>query len=344
MIDIKDTYTDCIICHRFSADSSNNISTSSLSDISKQDFDSEALKEILLKPFITENKIYEFIHEFDITLNTLRKLTLGIYDKEDFIVKSKEIFQHLNSVSKHPNIKDGDLFIVKFADVLYKEKYYEAVGIYKIETKDKFIEVTSHEKNNINVEIKQGIISNKIDKASLTIFTETEPTILVIDKHNNDTQYWIDDFLHVRQRKDEYYNTQNVLSLCKNFVTKELPQQFEVSKADQANLLNKSVKFFKEKETFNIDEFTNEVITQPEVINSFYSYKSEYQKDHDVEIADSFAISDNAVKKQSRILKSVIKLDKNFHIYVHGNNQYIKKGYDEETGLYYYQLFFKEEL
>ena len=168
--------------------------------------------------------------------------------------------------------------------------------------------------------------------------------ILVIDKHNNDTQYWIDDFLHVRQRKDEYYNTQNVLSLCKNFVTKELPQQFEVSKADQANLLNKSVKFFKEKETFNIDEFTNEVITQPEVINSFYSYKSEYQKDHDVEIADSFAISDNAVKKQSRILKSVIKLDKNFHIYVHGNNQYIKKGYDEETGLYYYQLFFKEEL
>ena len=75
-----------------------------------------------------------------------------------------------------------------------------------------------------------------------------------------------------------------------------------------------------------MNEFANEVIGQPEVIDSFNNYKEEYQRDRDIEIADNFAISDSAVKKQSRGLKSVIKLDKNFHIYVHGNNQYIKKG------------------
>lgn len=53
--------------------------------------------------------------------------------------------------------------------------------------------------------------------------------------------------------------------------------------------------------------------------------------------------SDAAVKKQARIFKSVIKLDKNFQIYVLGDNQYIKKGFDEETGMHYYQLFFKDE-
>ena len=132
--------------------------------------------------------------------------------------------------------------------------------------------------------------------------------------------------------------------MCKNFVTKELPRQFEVSKADQAELMNKSVRFFKEKDTFDIDEFAHEVIEQPEVIDSFNKFRGEYQRNRDIEIADSFTISDVAVKKQARILKSVIKLDKNFHIYVHGNNQYIKKGYDETTGMYYYQLFFKEEL
>ncbi|MFQ9503659.1 MAG: hypothetical protein ACLR1G_06560 [Alistipes indistinctus] len=42
-------------------------------------------------------------------------------------------------------------------------------------------------------------------------------------------------------------------------------------------------------------------------------------------------------------MKSVIKLDRNFHIYVHGNNQYIRKGYDEETCMNYYQLLFNEE-
>lgn len=74
-----------------------------------------------------------------------------------------------------------------------------------------------------------------------------------------------------------------------------------------------------------MNEFANEVIGQPEVIDSFNNYKEEYQRDRDIEIADNFTISDSAVKKQSRGLKSVIKLDKNFHIYVHGNNQYIKK-------------------
>lgn len=116
-----------------------------------------------------------------------------------------------------------------------------------------------------------------------------------------------------------------------------------MSKADQVELLNKSVQFFKEKENFSIEEFTDEVIAQLELVETFTKYKEEYQKKHEVEIADNFTISESAVKKQSRAFKSVIKLDKNFHIYVHGNNQYIKRGYDEKTGMYYYQLFFKEE-
>lgn len=53
--------------------------------------------------------------------------------------------------------------------------------------------------------------------------------------------------------------------------------------------------------------------------------------------------SESAVKKSSRSMKSVIKLDKNFHIYVHGGEGLIKKGYDPETGMAFYQLYFKEE-
>ena len=60
-------------------------------------------------------------------------------------------------------------------------------------------------------------------------------------------------------------------------------------------------------------------------------------------VPDSFGISDSAIKKQSRNFKSVIKLDKNFHVYVHGDTKRIKKGVDPETGLNYYQLFFEEE-
>jgi hypothetical protein len=51
--------------------------------------------------------------------------------------------------------------------------------------------------------------------------------------------------------------------------------------------------------------------------------------------------SESAVKKQARVFKSVIKLDKNFHIYVHGNRELIEQGTDEKGK--YYKVYYKEE-
>ena len=42
-------------------------------------------------------------------------------------------------------------------------------------------------------------------------------------------------------------------------------------------------------------------------------------------------------------MRSVIKLDKNFHIYVHGGEQLIEQEYDEERGMKYYKLYYREE-
>jgi hypothetical protein len=108
-------------------------------------------------------------------------------------------------------------------------------------------------------------------------------------------------------------------------------------------MLNKSVKFFRENDNFDMEDFTNEVIQAPDVISSFKSYKTEFEVEHNVKLTDNFDISTSAVKKQSRFFKSIIKLDKNFHMYVHGDNQQIKKGFDQATGMNFYQLFFKEE-
>jgi hypothetical protein len=80
---------------------------------------------------------------------------------------------------------------------------------------------------------------------------------------------------------------------------------------------------------------------QPEIIESFKQYKSAYQQEREIDIADDFTISDSAVKKQSRVWKSVIKLDKNFHIYVHGNRNLIEQGTDENGK--FYKIYYQEE-
>lgn len=309
------------------------------------------IEELLLTYFSCQFKsdeLFSFSHDSDLRYNEVYGFVSNIFDSPDlFLSNSVDIAKHLFEKSSHPRIKGGEFYVVYFENCIINGEYVDAIGLFKSENKDTFLKVYPSERG-FEIESLQGVNINKLDKGCMIFNTDKENgyIVAIVDNTNKGTEahYWIDDFLHVRQRRNEYYNTQNLLSMCKNFVTKELPRQFEVSKADQAELMNKSVRFFKEKDTFDIDEFAHEVIEQPEVIDSFNKFRGEYQRNRDIEIAGSFTISDVAVKKQARILKSVIKLDKNFHIYVHGNNQYIKKGYDETTGMYYYQLFFKEEL
>jgi len=59
-------------------------------------------------------------------------------------------------------------------------------------------------------------------------------------------------------------------------------------------------------------------------------------------ISDNFVISESAVKKQARSIKSIIKLDKNFHIYVHGHRELIEQGVDE-AGRKFYKIYYSEE-
>jgi hypothetical protein len=58
-------------------------------------------------------------------------------------------------------------------------------------------------------------------------------------------------------------------------------------------------------------------------------------------IAEEFPISEAAVKKSQKHFKSIIKLDKNFHIYIHGDKSKIKQDQDE-TGKFYKVYFEKE--
>ena len=313
----------------------------------KLDANNEIL-DVLLCFFLNSFKdiiYFNLFHESDINLNVVYAYVSKIFDNHGSIFEhSVNLSKHLYERSDHPNIKGGEFYTVYFKDCIIDGETVDAVGLFKSENKDTFLKVFPSG-DGFEIESEQGININKLDKGCLIFNTERENGYIVAVVDNTgkgaDAQYWIDDFLHVRQRRDEYYNTQQALSLCKSFVKEELPQQFEISKADQAALLNKSVQFFKEKDNFNLDEFANEVIEQPEVIEIFNRYKSAYQQERDIDIADNFTISDNAVKKQARALKSVIKLDKNFHIYIHGNRNLIQQGTDKNGK--FYKIYYQEE-
>ena len=74
------------------------------------------------------------------------------------------------------------------------------------------------------------------------------------------------------------------------------------------------------------------------MIDAFQSY----DKGGLLEVNQEFDISQQAVKRQARFFKSVLKLDKNFHVYIHGNRELIERGTDE-NGRKYYKLYYQEE-
>jgi len=295
------------------------------------------LKTYFLFPFTTD----EYFQFFD-------EDAVAIFDNpDDLMEQSLYLAQHLYNQCKHPKIKDGEFYVVYFKHCILDDEETDAIGLFKAETKDAFLKV-HQEDDTFVIESDYGFGLKKLDKGCLIFNTEKEHgfVVAVVDNTNKGTeaQYWMDDFLHIRQRKDEFYNTHNVLEMCKSFVTECLPEKYEdISKADQVEILNKSVAFFKENDTFEMENFQREVIGNPDMIDTFNEYTDEYEQVNDIQVPESFGISNSALKKQSRNFKSVIKLDKNFHVYVHGDTKMIRKGVDPETGMNYYQLFFEEE-
>ncbi len=310
----------------------------------------EDSRDYLVKYFIQAFKgeeFFQFGHTVDLKMNDVYVLIQAMFSKEDkFIENSQHLARLLNEHSTHPKILQGELNVAHFTNIALDGKATEAIGIFKSESDAPFIKMKQGIakfaiKHDFGFEIKG------IDKGCLIFNVEKGDgyRVIVSDSlnRNADAQYWKDDFLKIVHVADEFHQTKEFMTIAKTFVTKKLTEEFEVTKADQIDLLNRSVDYFKSHETFDKNEFEKEVFQDKGIIKSFRSFDESYREEHDIELTESFDISAPAVKKQAKIFKSVLKLDKNFHIYIHGNREMIEQGV-EKDGRKFYKIYFEKEV
>lgn len=302
------------------------------------------LKNYFLKPF-KEQGLYTLTHSSDLSLNELFSYASSIFsDPDSLYLQSINIAKHLYESSQHPMIKSGELYVVYFDECVIDDEITDAVGIFKSENKDTYLKVYP-QNDSYEIAQEQGININKLDKGCLIFNTEKDHgyKVAIIDSTNKggeEAKFWKDDFISAKPREDNFYHTQNYMQLCKNFAVEAFD---EAARVDQIDLIQNSVNYFKEKETFNVKEFEEEVMQVPEVIEKFQDYKTQFAENNQIKLYDEFDVSSSAVKQGNKFIKSVIKLDKNFHVYVHGNRKNIEHGFDEERQQYYYMLFFENE-
>jgi 37-kD nucleoid-associated bacterial protein len=304
------------------------------------------LTKYFLAPF-SEEEQYHFTHLSDLGLNEIYHYVGKIFEnKKNFVEQSAQIANFLYAKSTHVKVKEGELYVALFNDVPFGTEYIDAVGIFKSESKETFLKVFPHGQG-WEVAAEDGININKLDKGCLIFKKNREEgfVVCVVDATNKqqDAQYWVNDFLQVTPYSNSYHHTNQVLGMCKLFIHNEIQEKFEVNKSDQIDMLNRSMEYFKTKEQFDFDEFAQEVIHHPEVVEAFTQYKQTYEQAKQITIQEDFNIHLSAVKKQEKGFKSILKLDKNFHIYIHGRKDLIERGFDEMVNKNYYKLFFDEE-
>lgn len=344
-------YTNCNI-EKVSVHSVGNKTNSEELHLSKTllDISDNKVNELLFRFFLSPFPNPEF-HSFtftneDFTLNPLFNFASQIFDNsKTFHRNSVNVAKHLYELSIHPQIKSGDLFIAYFSDIAIDDELTDAIGIFKSESRQAFLKL-DNSRDNFSIQYEDGINIEKLDKGCLIFNTSRNSgfKVCIIDKSNKsiEAQYWKDSFLQLNPCVDDYHHTKEIMNITKNFVAKHLTNEFDVTKADQIDLLNRSVDYFKTHENFDKREFEKEVFQDPGIIKSFRNYDSSYREDNEIGLSDNFEISRQAVKKQERAFKSVLKLDKNFHIYIHGNRDLIEQGV-EKDGRKYYKIYYNHE-
>ncbi len=306
-------------------------------------------KEYLLKYFFTSVKpeeLYAFVHSVKLDMNEVYTILRGVFSgKKKFINSSQDIAKLLYEQSLHPKIQEGELNIAYFKNAILDGEPLDAIGIFKSESNIPYLKMNS-QRSKFSINHDFGFEIKNIDKGCI-IFNTNEDAgfkMVILDNASRaaEAQYWKDQFLQVRPISNEFHQTSQLLSIAKTFVTEQIAKEYEVNKTDQIEYLNRSIQFFKENDQFDEKEFVQDVFQDKDLIKSFKRYKGEYQQENEIELSDSFEISAQAVKKQSRVFKSVLKLDKNFHIYIHGDKELIEKGVDRD-GRKYYKIYYEEE-
>ena len=211
---------------------------------------------------------YRFVHETDIAMNEIYNYVKHIFDNSDqFYEQSVNIAKHLYEVSVHPNIKAGELCIVYLQNCIIDDNVTDAVGIYKSESKDYYLQVNSTE-NGYDIECQQGINPKKLDKGCL-IFNSSDSNykVCVVDKNVNDAMYWKKLFLMIKEEKNEYVNTSKTLKSCKRYIAKN--EDLEPKK--KLELINNSVEYFENNDEFDLEKFSEKVFNNKKYVRKIES-------------------------------------------------------------------------
>lgn len=315
--------------------------------VAAHDVAEELLIASFLKPFEKSAEYFHFHHEEDVSNNLAYQACHSIFhDPETIHKQALQLAYLLYEYSESPRVRGGEFLVAYINDIILNGEPTDAIGIWKVQTKDPYLKI-ERAPESYALNALEGIQTGKLETAAL-IFNLDESEgyrLFAVDtvSKKDERSFFKDEFLRLRPIEDDYFNTRHYVALTAEFIHERLPHKFMIDRPDQLDALYRSGLYFKENDEFEIEDFANTLFPEKEQREAFRNFRDEYAKAYAVPLENKFDISPSAVKRESKALKSIIKLDKNFHIYVHGRRDLIECGFDDEKGKKYYKVYFDSE-
>lgn len=275
--------------------------------------------------FDTDAPVYETIRSKQQDLAELgNNLALQLYENSDY-----------------KNVNAGEFFTFKFNNIDFEGQLVEAIGVWKVNSKEYAIK--SESQSAMFFVKEEMCISLKPSAMALVLLIEESEgyRVLALDmvSKKNERSFWMDAFLRLKPLEDEYFNTVRHIDCAANFLENK---GLGLNKADIVDVKNRIALYFKEFEIYETKFFADRIFDE-EIAEKFVEYRKEYGELYGIELQDRFTISTQAVKKEIGVLKNQIKLDKNFSLSLKSRRDLLERGFDEDKGMKFYKIYFENE-
>ena len=161
----------------------------------------------------------------DLDSNNVYRFVRNIFANKECLVsqsnnlQSNNLARHLYDQSIHPNIINGEFYVIYIEDCYVNGQNTDALLLIK----DSFLTVT-YENGEYSIKPQFGLSTKHIDKGCLIFNIEKDNGYLLSIVENSsirqDGRYWTQDFLYAKEIISDFQHTETVANFCAALVQK----------------------------------------------------------------------------------------------------------------------------
>lgn len=312
------------------------------------DEDLEHVMMRMVSKCFADDCCFKFNHATDLGLNPVFKECESLLMHGGNIADSYAIIsEQLYKSSFHLSIKNSPFFVIQLRDVIYDGEVCDGLAIIKANF-NHYIGFNFIDSDCFGfgvVDSIEAIDPNIVYKGAIVLATSAADgfRVFVKDDGKTDFGYWKSEFLGLARVDDSLLKTSNYLQACKSFVKNVFKDSSEAPGWHTGTILQDVIGYFSNNEVFNKDDFKATCFADNDIAEAFDGHIEKLERLNQTTYANEFEISSSAVKKAAKSFKAVVKLDKNFHVYMHGDKGMVENGYDPQKGMSFYKLYYKTE-